>query len=623
MPRPVLSSARPTLAGLTLTLLLAACSGPTPDTATSDATFPSEQSADALEAQAVTPLPAGGADLLGADTFAAFQGGSSSAVKLETTAPSGRTFTRAWRVTGLAPLEQPYLSQLSASSVAAVKKGDVLVVQFWARSVGGPAQTEFVFESNDTYAKSATVNVQLSPQWRLYSVPFKAELDYAAGNGAARFRLGYDRQSFELGGVVLKNYGNSLPLSSLPTAGFTYAGRSKNAPWRAAADARIEQLRKGDLMVKVVGQSGQPVSGAAIRLQMQRHAFAFGTEVAVERLFENSPDGQKYQTIIPTLFNRVVLGNALKWPDFEGFEGEPQGQTRNRALRALDFFASKGIPVRGHNLVWPCDNDYCLPADVPALFSNPGALKTRIDRHFADILGATRGKIVEWDVINEPSGNKRLSKVLGEDEMAAQLRLAKKLAPDARMVINDAGNLGEGNQDTEFKRILRRMQALNAPLEGIGLQGHFGYKLTPPDELNARLNGFGELGLPLSITEFDVNVTDERLQADYLRDFMTVMFANKHVDSFTMWGFWEGQHWLPSAALYRSDWSIKPNGQAFRNLLFKQWWTNASGTSNAAGTYSTRGFYGDYKLSVTVNGKTETRNIRLEKGVGEVTVKLP
>ena len=226
--------------------------------------------------------------------------------------------------------------------------------------------------------------------------------------------------------------------------------------------------------------------------------------------------------------------------------------------------------MRDHNLVWPCD-DGCLPEDVPGLFSTPAALKNRIDNHFMDILNATSGKIVEWDVINESSANTRLSRVLGEDEVAAQVRLAHTLAPDARRVINDCGNLGEGNLDGEFKRILRRLQALNAPPEGTGLQGHFGYKLTSPDELNTRLNDFGELGLPFSITEFDINVTDEKLQADDLCDFMTVMFSNKNVDSFTMWGFWEGQHWLPGASLCRSDWSIKPSGAASRT------WCSAGG----------------------------------------------
>jgi endo-1,4-beta-xylanase len=610
---------------IALSLSLAACSGEVPGALSTgpaaqnpDVQNPapqdSDQASEPIETEGLAALPTGGADVLGADTFNAFQGGSSEAVKLDRIAVTGRPFDRAWRVTGLSALEQPYFSQLSANSVSAIKKGDVMVVQFWARSVGGAAQTEFVFESGDNYEPSAVVSVQLSPRWRLYSAPFKAQLGYAAGNGAARFRLGYNKQSFELGGVVLKNYGNSLPLSSLPTGGFTYAGRSANAPWRAAANARIEQLRKGDATIKVVDQGGNPISGAAIKLEMQRHAFPFGSSVTPADMFEASPDGQKYQAIIPTLFNRVVVENDLKWPDWEEY-GRPQ------ALRALDFFASKGIAVRGHNLVWPCEQDYCLPKDVPGLFGNPAALKNRIDKHFADILGATKGRIVEWDVVNEPSALKRLSKVLGEDEMAAQLRLAKSLDPGARMIINDAGNLGEGNQDGEFKRILRRMQTLGAPLEGIGLQSHFGYKLTPPEELHTRLNGFGELGLPLTITEFDINITDERLQADYQRDFMTVMFANRNVGSFMMWGFWEGEHWLPQAALYRTDWSIKPNGQAFRDLVFGEWWTNVSGSSGTDGLYRTRGFYGDYKLTVTANGKTTTQPLKLRPGMGEVVVR--
>ena len=211
-----------------------------------------------LEAQALWPLPAGGTDLLGAGAFGAFPIYSGGAVKVEAVPVGGRTFTQAWRVTDLVKLEQPYLSQLSASSVAAVKAGDALVVQFWARSVGGPAQTEFVFESNDKYEKSATVGVQLSPQWKLYSASSRSKLDYEAGNGGARFRLGYDQQSFELGGVVLKNSGPGLPLSSLPTAGFTYAGCSASAPWRAAISARTEQLRKSDVTVMVVDKSGNP-----------------------------------------------------------------------------------------------------------------------------------------------------------------------------------------------------------------------------------------------------------------------------------------------------------------------------------------------------------------------------
>jgi endo-1,4-beta-xylanase len=568
--------------------------------------------------QAPKPLPAGGADVIGANTFAALQGGSSDAVKLEPITVQGQSFTQGWRVTGLKPLEQPYFSQLSANNTLAIAKDDVMVVQFWARNAGTtPAQTEFVFEmSGDPYEKSVSVNTLLNPQWTLYSVPFKAARDFAVGAGSAHFRLGYANQSFELGGVVLKNYARSQRLEDLPFSGFSYAGRERNAPWRVAAAARIEQLRKADLKLKIVDSSGNPVSGVSIKLEMTRHAFPFGTAVDAGRLLGTGSDSVKYKQTILQLFNRVVLENDLKWPGWEGY-------SRDRALEALKFFAANKIPVRGHNLIWPCEDNYCLPTDVPPLFSDPAKLRARIDAHLSDILGATKGQLVEWDVVNEPSANKRIAKVLGEDEMAAWYKRAKTLEPNARLFVNDYGNLGEGNLDTEYKRIIGRLLDLGAPVEGIGLQAHFGFNLPPPEDLQSRLEAFGKFGLPLAVTEFDVNIRDEQLQADYLRDFLTVAFSNQHVTSFLMWGFWAGQHWLPDAALYRQDWSLKPNGQVFKDLLFKTWWTSTSGSSDTTGRYGARGFMGEYKLTVTAGGKTVTQNLTLNKSSPETTITLP
>ena len=563
-------------------------------------------------------LPVGGVDVIGTDTFTALQGSSSLEVKLELTSRPGLIFPNFWRITGLKPLAQPYFSQLAANNTSAITKNDVLLLQFWARRLDSrPTQTEFVFEaSGEPYDKSATISANLTPQWTLYSVPFKAHRDFAIGTVAARFRLGYNNQAFELGGVVIKNYAKTQTLKSLPFSGFTYVGREANAAWRAAADARIDQLRKANLRVKVVNANGQAVPNATVKLEMQRHAFRFGTAVDAERLLGTSADSLKYKKTTLELFNHVVLENDLKWPNWETY-------TRARALEALKFFRAYGISVRGHNLIWPCNDEYCLPKDVPAMFSNPAQLRMRIDSHLVEILGATKGQLSEWDVVNEPSANKRLSDILGEDEMAAQFRRVKQLEPSAKLFLNDYGNLGEGDLDVEFKRIIARMITLGAPLEGVGLQAHFGSKLTPPAELLTRLTDFGKFGLPLAITEFDVNINNEQLQADYLRDFLTVAFSSPNVNSFLMWGFWEGQHWLPDAALYRQDWSIKPNGQAYKDLLFKRWWTNASGLSNANGQYGTRGFMGNYKLTVTLGAKTVTRIVTLGKNSTEFVVNVP
>jgi GH35 family endo-1,4-beta-xylanase len=562
-------------------------------------------------------VPSGGTDVLGSDTLKAFDQPGGNKLKLEVVSVSGQRFDRAWRIQGIGPFEVPWSAQMTATNRVSINKGDALLVQFWARQVGGAAQTEFVLEMNRApWEKSVTVEVQLTPQWMLYSVAFRAGRDFAPDEAGARFRLGYANQTFELGGVLLKNYARSRELRDLPFAGFDYEGRNLNASWRAEANARIDRIRKADARVRVLNAQGQPVPNARVQVNMKRHAFPFGSAVDAERLLGTSPDSRMYKKKILEMFNRVVLENDLKWPMWECCR-------RNQALEALELFRAQGISVRGHNLIWPCEDPFCLPEDVPPMFSDVSRLRARIDQHLQDILGATRGQVVEWDVVNEPSANKRLSIVLGEDEMVTWFKRVKALDPAAKLFLNDYDNLGEGTLDVEFKRIIKRMLELGAPLEGIGLQAHFGLRMTPPTQLFERLNSFATFGLPLAITEFDVNTTAERLQADYLRDFLTVAFSHPAASSFLMWGFWAGQHWLPDAALYRQDWSLKPNGQVWRDLVLKTWWTNTVGQTSRDGVFQTRGFLGDYEISATANGKTVTQRVKLEKSVGEFSLRLP
>jgi hypothetical protein len=120
-----------------------------------------------------------------------------------------------------------------------------------------------------------------------------------------------------------------------------------------------------------------------------------------------------------------------------------------------------------------------------------------------------------------------------------------------------------------------------------------------------------------------VNVTDEQLQADFLRDFLTVAFSHPGISSFLMWGFWESQHRLPNAALYRKDWSIKPNGQAWLDLVKKAWWTDVTTSSDVNGMVATRGFLGDYVLTATLGSKTVSLPVKLTKTSGEFVLKLP
>ncbi len=579
-------------------------------------------------------LPAGESVLgpQGIEEFA-LQGKGGAVSKVDVV---GQSFAQAVRLVTRERPANAYSLQFSAKNVAAVKAGDVLLGVFWARAieplpVEGEAKTEFCFELRASpYTKSAVLPAMLSTEWRRFYVPGEAKVAVAPGEGGIRFRLGYDPQTIEVADVRLLNYGSRVKFADLPFTANTYAGRDPQAPWRAEAAARIETLRKGDLTVTVLDGAKQPVRGARIAVRMKRHAFGFGSAVDARRLLDDSPDAEKYREIVARDFNKVTIENHLKWPVWE--------RNRETGTRAVAWLRERDIAVRGHCFFWGAEKN--LPKRVVALFDQPDALRQAVLDHIADIGGAFRGQCADWDVVNEPFSNFTVQNVLagrgvkagriepehGAPSLAEWYRAARAVEPAAKLFINDYSILSTGGTDYEhqeyYERTIRELLRLGAPLQGIGMQGHFQEDLTPIPRLLKILDRFAQFGLPIQITEHDFTTWDEQLHADYTRDFLTAMFSHPSVTDFLVWGFWEKAHWIPSAAYYRADWSLRPAGQAWRDLVFRDWWTKADGVAAADGTFKTRGFLGDYEIEVESGGKNVTVKARLEKVGAQVAVEF-
>lgn len=366
--------------------------------------------------------------------------------------------------------------------------------------------------------------------------------------------------------------------------------------WREAAEARIERIRKAELAVEVTSGGGKPAPGVPVRVRMTKHAFGWGTAVAGRFLLAEGGDSEKYRQAILDNFNMAVLENDLKWPQWE--------QDRETPLAALKWLHSNGITrVRGHTLVWP--GWRWLPKDLKDLAGDPAALRRRVLDHIRDEAAATRGLLEDWDVVNEPYTNHDLIDILGRDEMAAWFRAAKEFDPKPVLYLNDFNILEAGGRDAAHQRhfyeTLRFLLDRGAPLGGIGIQGHF-REVTPPEKMLEILDLFSEFNLPIRITEFDFETDDEKLQAEFTRDFLTVCFSHPRVDAFLMWGFWEGRHWRPKGAMLRRDWSPKPNHGVWRDLVHGRWRTRAEGATDETGVYRVRAFRGEYEI--TAGGRT-------------------
>ncbi len=596
----------------------------------------------ALNQGPATTLSVAGAPVISTNPFQGYFGYLDQKVGgLITTAEVlGPGFSQAFQITTNGDSDFIYLSGLGWSNVSALSKGDLMLLTFSVRKLAPsdnqPIKAQVVFERRGgNFEKSLKINFPNdTTEWKQYQIPFKAGNDFAAGEANLLFQFGYGPQRFQIGGIKLVNYGRETAPDRLP-ASFYYSGRGEaDAIWRREAEDRIERYRKGDLTVNVRDRRGNPLPGAAVYLQQVNHAFRFGSAVTAQLLAGDGAtpaEREIYRSRVSSHFNTSVLENDLKWPFWEDWAG----WNRKAILDALDWLSTHKISVRGHNLIWPnLDN---MPAN--SRFLSPADLRARIDNHFAEILKPenTGGKCYQWDVLNEPytsadvqgriggvGGVKPSDGLLGNAEMVRWFQNARRLDPQASLYLNDfdvieAGGINAAHQDYFFA-VGQWLLDQGAPLDGLGLQGHFD-QITPPQTLQSIIDRFSALQLPMAITEFDVDLLDSQLQADYTRDVMTMIFSSPQFNDLLLWGFWEKAHWQPVAAMYRADWSSKPNALAFNDLVFREWWTDVDGLTDSAGRYSARGFKGEYNVTAIYRRTSHTARVTID-AKSELTVTL-
>jgi hypothetical protein len=97
----------------------------------------------------------------------------------------------------------------------------------------------------------------------------------------------------------------------------------------------------------------------------------------------------------------------------------------------------------------------------------------------------------------------------------------------------------------------------------------------------------------------------------FVPDEFRAAYAHPRVEGVDFAGFWAGAHPFPNSALWSSDWQTTPAGDAYLDLVYKQWWTQAEGYTDAEGTFSVQGFTGSYEITVGSALVNESRQVDL------------
>lgn len=494
--------------------------------------------------------------------------------------------------------EQPpiyYGVQLTQSCKSEIEINDILTLDFKLKNPSGIVVVA-IQDNGSPYKKHSWIELPISDSIVNYRIVYNGGLyNWNAGDVSLCFFLGYHTGNIDLSDISFQNLGSNINIDTL-NATFVYdkffGTQLVNEDWRSDALQRIDSLRKSPLTIICKNTQGILLNGVQININQIKKHFAFGTAVDA-KLFGGDTYNQEYIDKTKQLFNMVVVQNHLKWAFYE--DAHPSVDY------VFDWADSNDITVKGTCLFWP-SYIHCPPW-VQGL--SPVETYDSIISHVEQYCHEYSDKVVQWDVINEAVTNTEISDYTGLQVLADAFIKAKLTDPNAKLLYNDYNLLkNDPVNQVAVKNLLNQLIQMGAPIDGIGIQGHL-YLISLPTPANVlnNLNIMSELGLPIYLTELDISVGNFRnFQADYFKDILTAIYSHPNVHGIIQWGFWEGSHWQPEAALYDTNWSPRPNGVVFEQLMSETWNTDSTLYSNATGNVQLNCFNGKLSVEGLYNG---------------------
>lgn len=263
-----------------------------------------------------------------------------------------------------------------------------------------------------------------------------------------------------------------------------------------------------------------------------------------------------YRDRIGTEFNSITAENVMKWSEVEPERGRLDFSRADELVAAAKQNRQQ---VRGHTLLWHNQLPAWLTSGVESGEIDADELRGILRQHITDEVRHFRGRIYQWDVVNEvidDNGHLRDTlwlRELGPGYIADAFRWAHKADPKARLFLNDYNVEGISGKSDAYYALAKDLLAQRVPVHGFGAQGHYGvqYGFHSASEVAANLGRFEALGLETAITEVDVRMimpTDNvklQAQAQGYSVLLQGCLLAKRCNSFTVWGYTDKYSWVP------------------------------------------------------------------------------
>jgi len=265
-------------------------------------------------------------------------------------------------------------------------------------------------------------------------------------------------------------------------------------------------------------------------------------------------DSTVFKANLEKEFNALVAEYQMKFGQLQPTRGDFNWAAGDRMLAFAD---TNRMKLRGHCLVWHKE-----AAWLETTTFTKEEMFAILKEHILTVVGRYKGRIPQWDVVNEAISNNPdstyrdtfLFRRMGNEFIDSCFRWARQADPDVQLFYNDYWNEGLGPKSDKVYNLLKGLKDRGVPVDGVGLQCHFRYDSLPSfADMDTNIKRLAQLGLKVAFTEVDYRIllpaTPEALekQKEDYQGTLQVCLANPNCKTFVIWGVTDAYSWIPAS----------------------------------------------------------------------------
>lgn len=264
-----------------------------------------------------------------------------------------------------------------------------------------------------------------------------------------------------------------------------------------------------------------------------------GAAVNISPLFTD----QQYRNLALGQFSILTPENSMK-PEF--IHPQENIYDFSESDQLVDAALKNNIQVHGHTLVYSKSSpDWMTKSSV-------ADRQTIMIDHINTVVGHFKGRVAEWDVINEPFSDKHALygflksgleaniwfEAMGERYIPLAFKTAHKADPSAKLYLNDYGVEKDGQHWDALLSLVKRLKKRGVPIDGVGFEAHV---YTDGDYFDAKqlrqhMEALHKLGLLVRISEIDVTQDNAKEQTNQYVTALDACLRAPNCTSYTTWG---------------------------------------------------------------------------------------